>query len=147
MPAKKKKAVWGPHRLSVTSGQALDDTSAAAGADAVEPVCYHGLPMAFFKEVFEAHSVNGICDLTVGGATATEAALALKLPYFGICPTEVHAMKTMDFLAERMMSMMADQTSNFYDPEMVKASEGPTQPTPKPTPRPSLPAFPKDVQL
>ena len=84
--------------------------------------------------------------MTVGGATATEAALALKLPYFGVCPTELHALKTMDFLADRMLTMMTDQTSNFYDPEMVTKRD-PT--TPKPTtPKPSpTPAFPKDTQM
>ena len=125
---------------------APDDASATTATEASEPVCFHGLPAAFYKDVFEAHSVSGICDLTVGGATATEAALALKLPYFGVCPTELHALKTMDFLADRMLTMMTDQASNFYDPEMVTKRD-PT--TPKPTtPKPSpMPAFPKDTQM
>jgi len=146
VPAKDKKAIWGPHRLSVGGTTPPDDASAAAATEASEPVCFHGLPAAFYKDVFEAHSVSGICDLTVGGATATEAALALKLPYFGVCPTELHALKAMDFLADRMLTMMTDQASNFYDPEMVTKRD-PT--TPKPTtPKPSpMPAFPKDTQM
>lgn len=146
--AKDKKAVWGPHRLAV-GGPAQDDAASATG-ETLEPVCYHGLPVTFYKDVFQAHSVIGICDLTVGGATATEAALALKVPYFGVCPTEVHCLKTMDFLADRMLAMMADQTSNFYDPELTKREdpkgEGntPTKPTPTPAP---MPAFPKDTTI
>jgi hypothetical protein len=38
----------------------------------------------------------------------------------------------MDFLADRMLTMMTDQASNFYDPEMVTKRD-PT--TPKPTTR------------
>ena len=144
MPAKDKKAIWGPHRLSV-GGATPDDASTNATAETLEPVCFHGLPATFYKDVFEAHSVSGICDLTVGGATATEAALALKLPYFGVCPTELHALKTMDFLADRMLAMMTDQTSHFYDPEMVTKHD-PTTPKPTPPKPAPMPPFPKDAQ-
>ena len=128
--AKDKKAIWGPHRQQLPGGQTAEDASVAEGA-ALEPVCFHGLPAAFYKDLFDTHFVSGICDLTVGAAAATEAALALKLPYFGVCPTELHAIKTYDFLAERMVSMMSDQTSSFYDPEVKTRSEQRAPATPR----------------
>ena len=148
VPTKDKKAIWGPH---VGVATPTDDASVIAATEASEPVCFHGLPAAFYKDVFQAHSVLAICDLTVGGATAAEAALALKVPYFGVCPTELHALKTMDFLADRMLTMMTDQASSFYDAEAVTKHD-PTTPkptTPKPTtPKPSpMPAFPKDTHM
>ena len=133
VPAKDKKAIWGPHR---GPSQSEDSTANASNPEAVEPVCFHGLPVSFYKDVFETHFAAGIIDLTVGSATATEAALALKLPYFGICATEFHALKAIDFLAERMLSMMSDQTSAFFDPELPTKKEPPTTPTPKLTPFP-----------
>jgi hypothetical protein len=77
--AKDKKAIWGPHRQQLPGGQTAEDASVAEGA-ALEPVCFHGLPAAFYKDLFDTHFASGICDLTVGAAAATEAALALKLP-------------------------------------------------------------------
>ena len=115
VPAKDKKAIWGPHRGPIC--QSEDSTADHSNSEAIEPVCFHSLPVSFYKDLFETHFAVGVIDLTVGSATATEAALALKLPYFGICPTEFHACKVIDFLAERMLSMMSDQTSSFYDPE------------------------------
>ena len=161
VPAKDKKHIWGPHRQQVPGGQTAEDASAADSL-ALEPVCFHGLPVAFYKDLFEAHFVSGICDLTVGAAAATEAALALKVPYFGVCPTEFHAIKTMDFLAERMMSMMSDQTSSFYDPEVKARSEQRASATPSaasatpppratstgtPAPSTALTPFPKPLAV
>ena len=116
VPAKDKKDIWGSCRFT---DPATPDKSSS---DSLELVCHHGYPRAFFQSTFEAYSVIGVCDLTVGSGAAAEACLSLKLPYFGICPSESHSLAVVDWLATRMLAMMADQSSKFYDVNFAKHS-------------------------
>jgi hypothetical protein len=136
-----KAAIWGPYRPPAPANAA---TATATETVTKEPVCYHGMSKTFYNSVFDAFHVAGVCDLSVGGGAAAEAALARKLPYYGICPTEHHVSAAQDWLAERALAMMADSSSSFYDAEYAKlrthgakptgAPSAPTAPTPGPTP-------------
>jgi hypothetical protein len=118
VPAKDKKDIWGSYRFAVGGpGPAMPEKSSL---DSLELVCHHGYPQAFFQSVFEAYSVNGVCDLTMGSGAAAAACLSMKLPYFGVCPSESHSLHVVDWLATRMLAMMADQSSNFYDAKYSK---------------------------
>lgn len=114
-----KAAIWGIHRPG-TGGVASQQETTTAGEEK-EPVCFHGMSSAFFNSVFDALRVTGVCDLSVGGGAAAEAALSRKIPYYGICPTEHHVRAAQDWLAERALAMMADPSSSFYDAEYAKA--------------------------
>lgn len=143
-----RAAIWGPFRpTSPTSVAAAATEAAGATTETKEPVCYHGMSKTFYNSVFDALSVAGVCDLSVGGGAAAEAALARKLPYYGICPTEHHVKAAQDWLAERTLALMADSSSSFYDAEYAKlrvradgtkstnaASSSATGPAPGPTP-------------
>jgi len=138
-----KAAIWGPFRPTApTSAAAAATESVAAGeTETKEPVCYHGMSKTFYNSVFDALHVAGVCDLSVGGGAAAEAALARKLPYYGICPTEHHVRAAQDWLAERTLAMMADPSSSFYDAEYAKlrlpgatSTKAAAAPTPGPTP-------------
>ena len=92
--------------------------------------------------MFDAFSVAGVCDLSVGGGAAAEAALGRKLPYYGICPTDHHVKAAFDWLASRTLAMMADPSSSFYDVEYAKlrvpvttSSPAPQKIEPEKTPR------------
>ena len=134
-----KAAIWGIHRPGM-GGVASQQETPTAGEEK-EPVCFHGMSKTFFNSVFDALRVAGVCDLSVGGGAAAEAALARKIPYYGICPTEHHVKAAQDWLAERALAMMADPSSSFYDAGYAKvrvqsatAPSTVTSPTPGPTP-------------
>jgi hypothetical protein len=143
VPPQDKATIWGPYRPT-TAATATSAASATTETVTREPVCYHGMSKTFYNSVFDALSVAALCDLSVGGGAAADAALARKLPYYGICPTEHHVKAAQDCLAERALAMMADSNSSFYDAEYAKlrvrsatdtSSSAATGPTPSPVPR------------
>ena len=129
-----KAEILGPFRTTATTAAPTAAAAAAATTEASEkePVCFHGMSKTFYNSVFDAFSVAGVCDLSVGGGAAAEAALARKLPYYGICPTDHHAKAAFDWLASRTLAMMADPSSSFYDVEYAKLRVPVTTSSPAP---------------
>ena len=128
-----KAEIWGQFRATATVvTPAAASAAATTEASEKEPVCFHGMSKTFYNSVFDAFSVAGVCDLSVGGGAAAEAALGRKLPYYGICPTDHHAKAAFDWLASRTLAMMADPSSSFYDVEYAKLRVPVTTSSPAP---------------
>ena len=107
-------------------------------ADSVEPLCYHGLPRLFWEDVIHAYDVKAVLDLTAGPATCAEAALNLRVPYYGLCQTFQHLATIKKHLTKRMWEYMKDPENPHYEQgltESLKKEAPKKDPKKKPGPK------------
>ena len=84
-----KKEIYGASRLEV-GGQAGPRGHERRDENDTERVFHWGMPRNFFKAVFKGLFAKSCMDLTPGNGAAAEAALEVRVSYFGVCLTEKH---------------------------------------------------------
>jgi hypothetical protein len=90
----------------------------------VEPVFYHGMPQQFFNNIIAAYSVIGVMDLSAGSGEVAKACLENRIPYHGLCLTDVHESKLADHLTEFLYNCMIEEGHHFYTAGAAAQAKG-----------------------
>ena len=83
----------------------------------MEPVFVHVLANDNMYHVLSAHA---IVDCTAGPGEAAKAALTLRLPYVGICLTEVHVETLTQHLVKWLLQAFATAGHRLYNRTYVE---------------------------
>ena len=125
---KEKKQVYGTKNLIPVGGKANN-----IGGDAVEepparrlprtpetiePVFFHGHPMALFEDICRAFELKAIIDLTPGDGNLAMWAFRKNLIYTGLCMTDFHREKLMQQLEKGIRTAMLDECDELYEPRL-----------------------------
>ena len=112
--AQKKRDIYGARMVQAKDGP--DDAAGlvAAKQDDTQPVFFNQLPIEYYLEVIHSYSVVGILDLASGAGSVARACLTRRIPYVGLCLTEVHAVELEKLLVSWAMDMMCAAGHALY---------------------------------
>lgn len=93
--------------------------------DSVEPTFYNFLPQSFYSSCMQAMAAATVIDLASGPGEAAKAAMALRLPYLGLCLSEKHVLELHKHLTSWTLDCMAREGHQLYNPKyaQLKATE------------------------
>ena len=123
LPVSVKRNLFGKENLPYPGGQCpiAHDQDAPAKKDELVPAFYHEAPMVLAEEL--AHYVQARCivDLSPGSGHWALHSVRRRIPYVGICMTDVHKNLLQKKLISRCLTCMADpQEESLYDATFAK---------------------------
>ena len=90
------------------------DSSDFRPLDSVEPVFYNALSHVFWEDFLATYSVRAVVDATPGAGELAKAAINMRLPYFGICLTEIHMTQLKERLTVWLQHSMKTKGTPHY---------------------------------
>jgi len=116
---KQKRAIYG-YRL-VACGAVDQEHSINRPDNGMEPVFFTCWPAYFYENMFQVMSAHAVVDCTAGPGEAAKAALTLRLPYIGICLTEMHVETLTQHLVEWLLQAFKTVGHRLYNRKFVAA--------------------------
>ena len=92
-----------------------------------EPVAYHGNSMQFFDELINSFCACGVTDLTVLDESVAFACVSNRVPYIGLCHSELHVEKLFQRICDVVHNALTDpEMEMLYEPMAVAELAGVT---------------------
>ncbi len=101
---------------SVSGG---NSTARSRANETLEPVFYRVMPLTFYQEMLQSMRASAVLDLTAGDGTLALAAIMLKIPYCGVCFSDMHVETLMGHLIAEVLTMFADPENKLYQPTLA----------------------------
>lgn len=136
---KDKREIYGKRNRIAVGGRTEEGKQARRLESAVEPVCFHTMPLLFYEEVLHRFFGKSVFDLTPGAGVFGEACVKNRIGYFCIAMTERHAVELEERFRLAALRFMCEESSPIYNPKCAEAF-GKTGTTTTPTPKPAAKA-------